>query len=127
MSSARLALLACLSLLLTGCATTLDSQARAPLRTVLRVDNRSQADVVVYLADGNTPHRLGVVGGLDRALFAIPNQLAADGVRLLVRRSGVVHTTELQSPGAGGVLELTVQPLLIASQVSVLSYGPLER
>jgi hypothetical protein len=109
---------------LAACAVTTAPPERARLTTLLRVDNHGSDDVVVYLADGHTPRRLGQVAGLDRALFAIPNQLAADGVRLLVRRAGVVHTTDLLAPGAGAVLELTVQPLLMASDVSVLSYGP---
>jgi hypothetical protein len=129
MRPARFALHA-LILLTAACATSGARYAgESRVRTVLHVENRGQADVVVYLADGNTPFRLGVVGGLDRALFAIPNQVASMGVRLLVldRGSGARHATDLVVPGAGGVLALTVQPLLLASDVSVLSYGPLER
>ena len=91
--------------------------------------NRGYADVVVYLADGNTPFRLGTVPGLERASLRIPNQLADGGIRLLVRArdSGRLYATQVLVTGAGGVLALTVQPLLFATEVRVLSYGALER
>ena len=101
----------------------------APATTIVHVVNRGYADVVVYLADGNTPFRLGAVPGLERASLRVPNQLAAGGIRLLVRArdSGRLYATEVLVPGAGGVLALTVQPMLLASEVTVLSYGALER
>ena len=123
-------LAAALLALSAGCATPqADPFAPAPAATVVHVVNRGYSDVVVYLADGNTPLRLGVVGGLDRDSLRIPNQLAVAGVRLLIRArdSGQSFAIDPVIPGAGGALGLTVQPMLIASELSVLSYGVLER
>jgi hypothetical protein len=100
----------------------------APAVTVVRVSNRSYCDVVVYVADGNTPFRLGVVPGLGGAVLRIPNQLASGGVRLLIRARDTdrLYATDLALPGAGGALALTVQPMLVASEIYVLSHGALE-
>lgn len=101
----------------------------APGTIVLRVINRGWSDAVVYVADGNVPFRLGRVPALDRAQLAIPNQFAALGVRLIVRAAGSDrrYAAEPVLPGAGGVVELIVQPLLLSSEVTVLSYGNLGR
>ncbi len=113
-----------------ACATAREPELdRFNRGAVLHVVNRGWSDVAVYLADGNVPRRLGNVGALDRALLRIPNQSAGMGVRLLVRAFGTSQTyaADVVVPGAGGVVELTVQPLLLASEVTVLSYGALER
>ena len=112
----------------SGCATLEASNPPRPAMAAIQVNNRSWFDVVVYLADGNVPFRLGRVGALDRTRLAIPNQAAALGVRVLVRsiETDQVFAGDPLLPGAGGVLELTVEPLLDQSTLSVLSYGPLE-
>lgn len=101
----------------------------APVATWVHVLNRGYADVVVYLADGNTPFRMGTVGGMWRAGLRVPNQLAVGAVRLLVWAldSGRLCATDPVVPRAGGVLALQAQPLLVASELFVLSYGALER
>jgi len=98
-----------------------------PGGVVLHVVNRGWSDAVVYVGDGNVPFRLGRVPALDRAQLAIPNQVAAMGVRLLVRvaDSDQTYAAAPVLPGAGGVVELIVQPLLLSSEVTVLSYGAL--
>jgi hypothetical protein len=110
----------------SACATV---GARRSGAALLRVENRSSSDVVVYLADGNTPFRLGRVAALDRARLPIPAAMAHLGVRVLVRPvdGDGVYAAESVLPGAGGVVALTIQPLLAHSRVSVVSYGPMER
>ena len=113
----------------TACSPTVGPSEPRPASSAVVVENRSWSDVVVYLADGNVPFRLGRVAALERTRLAVPNHMAALGVRLVVRSvgSGEAYAGEPVLPGAGGVLELTVQPLLAQSTLSVLSYGPLER
>ncbi|MBM4183602.1 MAG: hypothetical protein FJ207_05175 [Gemmatimonadetes bacterium] len=95
--------------------------------TVIYVENRGESEVGVYLADGNTPRRVGTVAGLERDQLRIQGQMALMGVRLLVRAhdSERLFASDVLLPGAGGVLRLTVQPLLCASEVSILEYGAL--
>jgi len=94
-------------------------------KVVLHVVNRSTSDVVVYVADGSVPARLGVVAGLERARLAIPARSADLGVSLLVitMDTGLAYASDPVLPGAGGVIELTVRPFLDESDVSVLAYG----
>jgi hypothetical protein len=128
-SLARALVSALLALTATACAKPRPRPfGPEPGRTVIYVLNRGYSDVVVYLADGNTPRRLGVVAGLGRAVLPVPNQAALMGLRLLVRAgvNGQLHATDPVLPGAGGALALTIQPLLYASEVSVLRYGALE-
>lgn len=112
-----------------ACSPRVGLREPRPASAAVVVENRSWSDVVVYLADGNVPFRLGRVAALERTRLAVPNHAAALGVRLIVRSvaSEEVYAGEPLLPGAGGVLELTVQPLLGQSTLSVLSYGPLER
>jgi hypothetical protein len=129
MTPATRALAAALVLFGTACVPRRpEPPTPEPVSTVIYVSNRGYADVAVYLADGNTPRRLGTVVGLGRARLRIPNQMAALGVRLLVRvrDSREWHATDAVLPGAGGVLALTVNPLLAASELSILAYGALE-
>jgi hypothetical protein len=129
MTPATRALAAALVLFGTACVPRRpEPPTPEPVSTVIYVSNRGYADVAVYLADGNTPRRLGTVVGLGRARLHIPNQMAALGVRLLVRvrDSREWHATDAVLPGAGGVLALTVNPLLAASELSILAYGALE-
>lgn len=126
----RMLVSALLAVGVAACATPRTAQPPALGRgTVLHVVNRGWSDVVVYLADGNVPRRLGTVNALERARLAIPNQAAGMGVRLLVRALGtsLAYAAEPVLPGVGGVVELTVHPHLVASEVTVLSYGALER
>jgi len=122
-------LLVTLAVTPTACSPRARPGDSRPASAAVVVENRSWSDVVVYLADGNVPFRLGRVPALDRARLAIPNHAAALGVRIFVRSlaSSEMYAGEPLLPGAGGVLELTVQPHLAQSTVSVLSYGPLER
>lgn len=122
----RLAISMLLLLATAACALPRPS-AQSPGTIVLHVVNRGWSDAVVYIGDGNVPFRLGRVPALDRARLAIPNQTAAMGVRLLVRAadSDQTYAAAPVLPGAGGVIELIVQPLLLSSEVTVLSYGAL--
>ena len=121
--------ISCLVSTLSACSQRVGPDEARPVSAHVLVDNRSWSDVVVYLADGNVPFRLGRVAALERTRLAIPGHAAALGVRLIVRStsSEEVFAGDPLLAGAGGVLELTVQPLLRQSTLSVLSYGPLER
>jgi hypothetical protein len=119
-----------LPLLITACSQHGGLGDPRPASAAVLVDNRSWSDIVVYLAEGNAPFRLGRVAALERTWLPVPNPIAALGVRLVVRSveaSSPIYVGQPMLPGAGGVLELTVQPLLEQSTLSVLSYGPLER
>jgi hypothetical protein len=87
----------------------------------LLVENRSARDVVVYLADGHTPLRLGRVTALGRARLDMPAHSVTSGARLFVRSTGSadVYIDEPVPPGTLGMLELTVQPLLWQSTLGV--------
>jgi hypothetical protein len=91
----------------------------------LLVENRSGNDVVVYLADGHTPLRLGRVTALDRARLEMPAHAAISGARLFVRAAGSVdvYIDDPVLPGSGATLTLTVQPLLAQSTLGALSFG----
>jgi len=90
----------------------------------LLVENRSATDVVVYLADGHAPLRLGRVAALARARLSVPAHAATSGAPLLVRSTGSVdvYIDGPVLPGAGGTMALTVQPLLTQSTLEVLSF-----
>jgi hypothetical protein len=89
---------------------------------ILLVENRSLHDVVVYLADGHVPLRLGRVTALGRSRLVVPDHAAAAGARLFVRStdSGEQFAPE---PAVGGALTLTVEPLLIQSTLVPISFG----
>jgi hypothetical protein len=93
-----------------------------PVAAILLVENRSLHDVVVYLADGHVPLRLGRVAALGRSRLVVPDHVAYAGARLLVRStdSGELFAPE---PASGGALTLTVEPLLIQSTLVAVSFG----
>jgi hypothetical protein len=108
-----------------GCGMEHPSESSRLPPAALLVENRSANDVVVYLADGHTPLRLGRVTALDRARLAMPAHAATAGARLFMRSVGRadVFVDGPVVPGAGGTLELTVQPLLAQSTLAVRSFG----
>jgi hypothetical protein len=115
-------------LALAACSSRAHLESPRPRPATLHVENRGWSDVIVYVADGTAPLRLGRVGSLERARLPIPNGLAAMGVRLVVRsaESDQIYVAAPVLPGAGGTVELVVQPLLAQSTLAVRSYG-LER
>jgi hypothetical protein len=119
MTRLRLLCHTCIVLALAGCSPHRDPENPRPRSATLRVDNRGWTDVIVYLADGNVPLRLGRVGSLERTRLAIPNGLAAVGVVVRSVGSGQVYAASPMLPGAGGTLELVVQPLLAQSTLAV--------
>ena len=118
-----------LAIALGGCELPAVPRAPRPPAASLRVDNRGLSDVIVYVADGQVPLRLGRVGPLARTRLPLPHHVSATTVRLLVSSVGSdqVFAAEPVLTGAGATLELTVQPLLSQSTLSVLSYGALAR
>jgi hypothetical protein len=115
--------LLCFSFVLAvaACSARVDLEHPRPHPATLLVENRGWSDVIVYLADGNVPLRLGRVGSLERTRLPIPNSLAVMGVRVVVRSVGSeqVYAATPALPGAGGTLELIVQPLLAQSTLAV--------
>jgi hypothetical protein len=112
-----------------GCGSPAAPRTPRPPAASLRVDNRGLSDVIVYAADGRVALRLGRVGSLERMRLPLPRQLSAAAMRLVVRsvESDQVFTAAPVLAGAGAMLELTVEPLLSLSTLSVLSYGALAR
>ena len=113
------------STLLVGSAAACAQQrlgSPRPVSAILVVENRSLEDIVVYLADGHVPQRLGRVVALGRSRLAVPVHAADAGARLLIRStdSGELFAPE---PAAGSSLALTVQPLLTQSTLVALSFG----
>ena len=125
-SSAPVRLLAlALIVVAAACSPQRRSGSTRPAPAALLVVNRSTHDVLVYLADGRTPLRLGRVAALGRSRLSLPIHAATAGARILVRSadSAGVFAADPVLAGAGGVLELTVQPILMQSTLGVLSFG----
>jgi hypothetical protein len=104
-----------------ACATPAPDRGRPPAGTsaglVLEVTNRGWSDVVVYLADGAVPSRLGRVPALKHARLVLHR--GQGPVRVLVRAWGS-KTSYVPEPvwaSPGQVLELTVQPVLRTSEL----------
>jgi hypothetical protein len=96
-----------------------------PASATLLVENRSATDIILYLADGHAPLRLGRVTALSRARLSVPVHAAESGARLLLRSTGSVdaYVDDPVRVGAGGTIELTVHPLLRQSTLDVLSFS----
>jgi len=79
-------------------------------RVTVEVSNRAWSDVVVYVADGSTPRRLGHVPALGRARWVVP--VGAEAVRLLVRPIGSTEGYALEPIFVGPErrVELSVDP-----------------
>ena len=79
-------------------------------RVTVDVSNRAWSDVVVYVADGSTPRRLGHVPALGRARWVVP--VGAEAVRLLVRPIGSTEGYALEPIFVGPErrVELSVEP-----------------
>jgi len=118
-----------LAVALGGCAPPAAPRTPRPPAASLRVVNRGFSDVIVYVADGQVPLRLGRVGSLERTRLPLPHHVSPTTVRLLVSSVGSdqIFAAAPVMAGAGAALELTVQPLLSQSTLSVLSYGALAR
>jgi len=105
----------------------LENRAAPPRHApaALLVENRSATDVVLYLADGHTPLRLGRVAALARAHLSVPAHAAMSGARLLVRSAGSldVYLDDPLLPRAGGTAQLTLQPILAQSTLEMLSFA----
>jgi hypothetical protein len=101
------------------------ASASRPAPATLLVENRSTTDVVLYLADGHTPLRLGRVAALSRARLSVPARAAASGARLLMRSTGSAdaYVDDPVRVGSGGTIELTVHPLLRQTTLDVLSFS----
>ncbi len=104
-----------------ACSTRGDLESPSPRPATLHVENRGWSDVIVYVADGSVPLRLGRVGSLERARLPLPNGLAAMGVHVVVRSVGSdqVYAAAPALPGVGGTLELIVEPMLAQSTLAV--------
>ena len=124
LTSVRLRVLA-LVVAVVACSPERGPDSLRPIPAVLLVENRSTDDVVVYLADGLVPRRLGRVPALARSRLVVPNHAAVSGTRILVHSedSREAFVAERAAAGVGGVLELTVQPLLEQSTLSLLSFA----
>lgn len=88
----------------------------------LRVTNRGFTDIVVYAAAGAAPQRLGRVSAASHAdLFVPGHSTVGDSIRLLLRVAGTGQTFAPEPiwGRAGDVVELTVQPLLTTSELTV--------
>lgn len=125
MSSKAATFLAALLVLTSACASAGANRRDFNRGAVLDVVNRGGADVVVFLADGDLPRRLGTVRAFDRARLAIPQRAPGSGVRLLVwsLASSEIIAAEPAVPRADGTLELVVQPGAYGYEVSVLAHS----
>jgi hypothetical protein len=88
----------------------------------VRVTNRGHADVIVYLAGGTAPLRLGRVPATRRADLVFPAHSAAGArIQLLLRDAGTgaSYSPEPIWSGPRDVVELTVNPLLSTSELTV--------
>jgi hypothetical protein len=85
----------------------------------LQVTNRGSSDVIVYLAEGAVPTRLGRVGAFERARLVV--RRGQGPVRLIVRAAGSSDGFIPEPVWAvpGQVVELTVQPVLKTSDLVV--------
>jgi hypothetical protein len=113
-------------LLLAGCLPARTEAPAAPAvenTVTLRVSNRGHADVVVYVAGGSVPLRLGRVPATQRADLVIRGHSRVGApIRLLLRDvgTGQTYTPEPIWGRAGDVVHLTVQSLLTTSELLIL-------
>jgi len=79
-------------------------------RVAVEVANGAWSDIVVYVADGLTPRRLGHVPALGRARWLVP--MGGETVRLLLRPIGSTEGFALDPifVGPEGRVELSVHP-----------------
>jgi hypothetical protein len=112
-------------LLVSGCLPARTETPAAPAvenAVTLRVSNRGHADVVVYVAGGSVPLRLGRVPATQRADMVIRghSQVGAP-VRLLLRDvgTGQTYVPEPIWARAGDVVHLIVHPLLATSELII--------
>jgi hypothetical protein len=94
------------------------NRPRSPVLTI-NVTNRGWSNVVVYLADGGTPRRLGSVPPLEETQMVIYR--GSGTLRLLLRPTG---SNESFAPDAiwveaGQLVELIVHPMLQTSEMVV--------
>jgi hypothetical protein len=117
--SRNVLLVSALLLLSSACVTASASRSSGARPLALDVTNRGSSDVIVYLADGAVPSRLGRVGAFERARLLI--RRGQGPVRLVLRASGsndgFVPEPVWADPGQ--VVELTVQPVLKTSDLVV--------
>ena len=95
---------------------------RSPSVVIVAVTNRGFSDVLVYLAGGYAPVRLGRVAALERVELIVPRtSLMADPIRLLLRRAGSNEEFAPEPLWArpGEVVQLTIQPRLSTSQMTL--------
>ena len=94
------------------------NQPRSPVLT-LNVTNRGWSNVVVYLADGATPRRLGSVPPLEETQMVIYR--GSGTLRLLLRPTGSNESfaPEVVWVEAGQLVELIVHPMLQTSEMVV--------
>ena len=110
-----------LLLVLSACASAGASPAMTDALR-LRVTNRGNADVIVYVAGGAAPLRLGRVPATQQAELVIRGRSRVGGPILLALRdagSGEMFTPEPIWGRAGDVAELTIQPLLTTSELTL--------
>lgn len=114
-------------MLLAGCAAPRTGYLSHPAPgasrgLTLHVTNRSWSDVVVYAADGAVPSRLGRVPALRSAVLVVrPAGRSGGPLRLLVREGGSarLHPLEPVWAGPGRIVEVTVQPAIGTTDLSV--------
>jgi hypothetical protein len=97
-------------------------------RLQLSVKNEGQADVLVYVVEGNggVPRRLGRVAGYGTELLLIRGDATGGkDVQLLLREFGSERTYKPEAIRAfpGDVIQLSVTPLLTTSHVEVRQGG----
>jgi hypothetical protein len=111
------ALLGLIVLLSSACATASPGRYSPARSITLDVTNRGQADVVVYMTDGDVLTRLGRVRALERTRLVIPRTQGP--IHLIVRALGSSHEVFAEAVWAvrGQVVQLTVQPVLGSSDV----------
>jgi hypothetical protein len=133
---ARLLLSIALVALASGCALSkranpFDRAAKEALEAASRpvtlsVKNASGSDVVVYLVDGTVTQRLGRVGsyGVEQLLIR-RDATGGRSLQLLLQEFGSDRSYKPEAIRVfpGDELELSVQPLLTTSHVSVRQSG----
>jgi hypothetical protein len=94
------------------------NQPRSPVLT-LNVANRGWSNVVVYLADGATPRRLGSVPPLKETQMVVYR--GSGPLRVLLRPTGSNESfaPEAVWVEAGQLVELIVHPMLQTSEMVV--------